>query len=59
MFVRWRAHTRRQLRFLKAVTNTVQKSMWQNGLDNIREFARDKHLTRGQNTHLKGMTRMY
>ena len=41
------------------MTNTIQKSIWQNGLDNIRQFARDKHLTRTQNTHLKGMKHMY
>jgi hypothetical protein len=38
---------------------TISKSIWQNGLDNIRAFARDKHLTRIQNKHLKGMKQMF
>lgn len=46
-------------RFIKAITNTMLKSMWQNGLDNISAYARDKHLTRVQNKHLIGMKRMY
>ena len=47
LFGHWREHTRKQKHFSTCIRNVISKSIWQRGFQNIREFARDKQLTRG------------
>ena len=37
----------------------IQKSIWQRGFQNIREFARDKQLTRRQNKGLSTVKKLF
>ena len=41
------------------IKNVMSKSCWNRGFQNIREFARDKALTRNQNSSLEKMRRMF
>ena len=46
IFLQWAAHTKRQVHFARCIRNVVQKALWERGFQNIREFSRDKQLTR-------------
>lgn len=59
IFLAWNAHTKRQVHFSNCIAKVVSRSLWQRGFQNIREFARDKHLTRSQNSKLDFIRRMY
>ena len=59
LFLQWAAHTKRQRHFAHCIQNVCTKSLWQRGFQNIREFARDKGMTRGQNSKLEKIKRMF
>ncbi len=59
LFLAWASHTKRQRHFARCIQNVCTKSLWQRGFQNIREFARDKGLTRGQNSKLEKIKRMF
>ena len=46
IFGSWRDHTKRQRHFSRCIQRVIEKSIWQRGFQNIREFSRDKQLTR-------------
>ena len=59
LFGQWREHTRRQKHFAMCIKSVMLKSLWQRGFQNIREFSRDKKLTRDQNSSLAKMRNMF
>jgi len=59
IFLQWAAHTKRQRHFANCIKNVVMKSMWERGFQNIREFARDKTMTRNQNKSLTKIRNMF
>ena len=59
LFLQWAAHTRRMSHFARCTTRVIQKALWQRGFQNIREFARDKQLTRDQNKGCDKLRRMF
>ena len=46
-------------RFTDAIANVIQKSIWQRGFQNIREFSRDKQCTRSQNKAINKLRSMF
>ena len=59
IFLQWAAHTKRQRHFSNCIKNVIMKSIWERGFQNIREFARDKHLTRNQNKSITKIRNMF
>jgi len=59
LFGQWKEHTRKQKHFASCIRNVMLKSLWQRGFQNIREFSRDKKLTRDQNSSLVKMRNMF
>ena len=59
LFGTWREHTRRQVHFTKCISNVISKSLWQRGFQNIREYSRDKNMTRGQNSSITKLRVMF
>ena len=59
LFLAWARHTKSQYHFARCIRNTVQKAMWQRAFQNIREFSRDKDLTRKQNSAAAKMRNMF
>ena len=47
IFLQWAAHTKRQRHLANCIKTVCLKSLWQRGFQNIREYSRDKGLTRG------------
>lgn len=46
VFTQWAAFVKRQTAFVKAIEKVITKSMQQQGVDEIKAFARDKKITR-------------
>ncbi len=59
IFSAWVAHTKQQRHFTDRIQSVITKSLWQRGFQNIREYARDKDRTRGQNTGLEKIRKMF
>ena len=59
LFGSWREHTKRQVHYTQLLSRVMSKSAWQRGFQNIREFSRDKQMTRGQNSGLAKLRNMY
>lgn len=58
-FLAWRDHTRRTVAFVNTLTHVIQNTLWHQGFQNIKEFSRDKQLTRKQNVQLQRIRRMF
>lgn len=58
-FLGWKDHTRRTVAFCRTLTHVIEHTIWHQGFENIKEFSRDKALTRKQNASLQRIRRMF
>lgn len=58
-FLSWRDHTKRTVAFCKTLTHVIEATLWHQGFQNIKEYSRDKQLTRLQNSSLQRVRRMF
>ena len=47
-FLAWNDHTKRVKGFTRTLVHVINHTLWHQGFQNIKEFSRDKHLTRKQ-----------
>lgn len=59
VFLAWKDHTKRTVAFCRTLRHVIENTLWHQGFQNIKEFSRDKALTRNQNSSLQRLRKMF